>query len=223
MATSTAREAARARAAEERQRQQQRKRRLTVALVAGIGAAVVVIGGGTAVALGTARFDAGESGRTTLPPWSAPADVEARVHAAGLRMLSSEGAALHTHQHLTVTVDGHSVTVPADLGVDEAARRLSAIHTHDDSGVIHVESPDVRTFRLDQVFTEWNVRLAPGRIGPYENGEDGARVTVFVNHRRYAGDPNEIALTQHQDIDFVVTHGTTTPTPPDRFVWPSDL
>ena len=222
MAGSGQREAARARAAEERRRQQQRRRRRTLTIVIASVAAVVVAGGVAVAALVGTASGASDGGRTTPPPWSAPADVAARVRAAGLTMLTAEGTALHTHQHLTITVDGTAVPVPAGLGIDEAAQQLSAIHTHDASGVVHVESPEVRTFRLGQVFTEWNVRLAPNTVGPYVNGKDGVVLAVFVNQRRYTGDPTKIALTRHEDIDIVVTHGGT-PVAPPKFRWPAGL
>ncbi len=183
---------------------------------------MIIIGGVTAAVLGTTSTGSGGDGRTSAPPWNAPADVENRVRAAGLTMLSSEGTALHIHQHLSVTVDGRAVTVPADLGIDEAAQRLAAIHTHDTSGVIHVESPEVRTFHLGQVFTEWNVHLAPAAVGPYTAGKDGVRLGVFVNGHRYAGDPRNIVLTKHEDIDIVVTHAAA-PVAPPPFTWPSGL
>lgn len=223
MARSGQREAARARAAEERERQQRlRRRRRTIAAVGVTAGALVIAGGITALVLSTAASGGSPAGRTTSPPWSAPSDVEARVEAAGLTMLTTEGTALHIHQHLTVTVDGRAITVPADIGVDENAQQLSAIHTHDTSGVIHVESPEVRTFYLGQVFTEWNVRLARGEVGPYRNDRDGVRLAVFVNRRPYTGDPTRIALSRHEDIDIVVTHGAA-PTPPKKFAWPSGL
>lgn len=223
MARSGQRDAARVRAAEERERQQRRRRRRwTIAAAAVAGAAVVIAGGITALVLSAAPSNASQAGRTTPPPWSAPTDVEARVRAAGLTMLTSEGTALHIHQHLTVTVDGRAITVPADIGIDESAQELSAIHTHDTSGVIHVESPEVRTFYLGQVFTEWNVRLARGEVGPYRNGTDGVRLAIFVNQHLYTGDPTKLALTPHEDIDIVVTHGSA-PAPPSTFSWPSGL
>jgi hypothetical protein len=160
-------------------------------------------------------------GRTTAPPWSAPSDVAARVEAAGLSLLSAEGSALHTHQHLSLTVDGSPVTVPAELGIDLVARRISAVHTHDTSGIVHVESPTVSTFRLGQLFAEWNVRLDKGAVGSYVDGEDGATVAVFVGGKRTDGDPRRIPLTAHEDIDLVVTHGGAKPSPPAAFQWPA--
>jgi hypothetical protein len=160
-------------------------------------------------------------GRTSPPPWPAPTDVPARVKAAGLSLLTSEGLVLHTHQHLSITVDGDPVTVPTDIGIDLVARRISALHTHDTSGIVHVESPTVRSFRLGQVFSEWGVRLDQGAIGSYVDGQDGATVAVFVQGKRAGGDPRRIPLTAHEDIDIVVTHGGAKPTPPPAFQWPA--
>ena len=143
------------------------------------------------------------------------------MRAAGLSMLTAEGTALHIHQHLSITVDGKAVAVPADLGIDQAAQQLSALHTHDTSGILHVESPVQRTFHLDQAFAEWDVRLAPGEIGPYVNGRGGTRVAVFVDGAPYPGDPRDIVLTSHQDIDVVVTTDGTAPKAPAAFTWPS--
>jgi hypothetical protein len=174
-----------------------------------------------ALVLALAGCSSASDGRTSPPPWPAPSDVAARVKAAGLSLLTEEGSALHTHQHLTITVDGKSVAVPAEIGIDVAHRGISAIHTHDPSGIIHVESPTVRTFRLGQVFTEWDVRLGQGAIGPYVDGQDGAKVAVFVAGERVTADPRRIALTEHEDIAVVVTHGGAAPAAPPAFAWPA--
>ena len=182
--------------------------------------AVLAAALGAVLVLGLAACSSRTDGRTTPPPWPAPSDAAARVRAAGLSLLAEEGSALHTHQHLSITVDGRPVLVPADIGVDLAERGISAVHTHDTSGIVHVESPRVRTFRLGQVFTEWDVRLGEGAVGPYVDGRDDATVAVFVGGKRTTGDPRRIALTEHQDIALVVTHGGAEPAAPRAFVWP---
>lgn len=219
-----AREAARQRAADSRAAAARRTRRNRLV---GIGAAVLGLAAIAAVVvvIATSAMTASAQdalGRTTPPPWPAPADVEQRVHDAGLDMLSEEGTALHIHQHLTVTVDGKAVTVPALLGIDEAAEQISPIHTHDTSGIIHVESPVEKTFHLSQVFAEWDVRLAKGTVGSYRAGHDGVREAVFVNQKPYAGDPGAIVLRSHEDIDFVITTDGATPEAPTKaFTFPA--
>ena len=187
-----------------------------------IGVLVLVAAVGATAALLIAVTGVG-AGRTSAPPWSAPRDVEQRAHAAGLTMLADEGVVIHIHEHLSLTVDGKAVTVPARIGIDTVADRYSPIHTHDTSGVVHVESPVKKTFRLGQVFTEWDVALGTDRIGGYANGRRGVREAVFVDREPYSGDPARIVLRERQDIDFVVTTDGSAPTPPAAgYAFPSN-
>ncbi len=135
-------------------------------------------------------------------------------------MLTAEGTVEHIHSHLSVTVDGSTVAVPALLGIDESAGSISPLHTHDNSGIVHVESPVKASFTLGQVFTEWNVALATDRIGAY-SAADGHTVTVFVGGKAFAGDPASITLADHEDIDVVVTKTGVTASAPAAFTWPS--
>lgn len=224
MAKNDAREAARARAAADREAATRRRSRARLLGIGGAVLAVLVAAGITlALVLG------GGSGSTAAvraggPPWPAPSDTVAKVQAAGLSMLTAEGQALHIHQHLSVTVDGKPVRVPALIGIqveDGKEVALSAIHTHDTTGIIHVESPEVKEFTLGQVFTEWGVPLAPGRVGPYRNGRDGTKVALFVNRAAYTADPTRLLLASRQDIDLVVTTDGSTPEAPTKpFAFP---
>jgi hypothetical protein len=42
---------------------------------------------------------------------------------------------------------------------------FSPIHTHDTSGIVHIESPTVRPFTLGQFFDVWGVRFTSDCIG----------------------------------------------------------
>ncbi|MEY9952359.1 hypothetical protein [Leifsonia sp. EB34] len=216
-------------AAELRLQEQRRARRrgfligggavVAVLAVAGVIAGVVLNGESSTSAPGAAG--SASTAPASASTWAAPADVEGAVRAAGLQMLSAEGSALHIHQHLSVTVDGAPVAVPAGIGIDEAQQHISPIHTHDESGIIHVESAEVRTFTLAQVFDEWGQKLGPGQVGAYRDGADGHTVTVFVDGKTFTGDPRTIPLTSHEDIDIVVAKKGTTATAPKAFAWPA--
>jgi hypothetical protein len=93
-------------------------------------------------------------GADSVPPWPAPADATAAARNAGLPMLSSEGTVEHIHVHLDVLDDGQAVPVPANIGIDTARGAISPLHTHDASGVIHIESPVKRQFSLGEFFSE---------------------------------------------------------------------
>jgi hypothetical protein len=162
-------------------------------------------------------------GRTTNPPWDAPTDASAAVAAAGLPMLGEEGNALHIHAHLDIFVNGSPVPVPADIGVDHARGRISPLHSHDTTGVVHVESPDKdATFTLGQFFTQWQVSLAADHIGGLV-ASDTHRLEVYVNGKLRTGDPAGIVLVAHDEIAIVYGTDAQRPAVPDSYQWTNGL
>src|SRR5512146_1826793 len=115
---------------------------------------------GTSAPAPSARATGSPDATQGPPPWALPTDVDAAIRAAGLTPLTSEGEKQHTHSELQLWYRGTRLVVPADIGIDEPAGTLSPVHTHDRSGIVHVECPVVATFRLGQLFTEWGVSLA---------------------------------------------------------------
>jgi hypothetical protein len=220
------REAARARQAARRRRDRRRRLGIAVALavvlVAGIGAlAVSAANRHRQPATGPAQL----AGLQTGPaPWAAnTADLAQRLQAIGVPPLSPmEGTAVHIHQHLDLYVDGGKVVVPAGIGIDPAVG-YAPLHTHDPSGVVHVESPTVRTYTLGQFFAVWGVRFTPSCLGGDCAG-GGRQLRVFVDGRAYQGDPTTLVLAAHQEL--VVAFGTAAqlPTPvPSSYQFPPGL
>ncbi len=84
-----------------------------------------------------------------------PAKKAIAVWAANnIECSSMEGEAEHFHPVLHITVDGQNEAVPAEIGI--TSRCLAEIHTHDDSGTIHIESPHAgKPFTLGQFFIVW--------------------------------------------------------------------
>jgi hypothetical protein len=220
------REAARARQAARRRRERRRRLgiavALAVALVAGIGGVAVL----TASSHRQATASPGPlAGLQTGPaPWAPDtADLAERLAAIGVPPLSPvEQTAVHIHQHLDLFVDGREVPVPAGIGIDPAVG-YAPLHTHDASGVIHVESPTDRTYTLGDLFAVWGVRLTPSCLGGYCAG--GSRqLRVYVDGRAYPGDPTTLALAPHQEL--VVAFGTPAQLPspvPSAYPFPSGL
>ena len=141
-------------------------------------------------------------GVDSLPPWPVPADATAAARDAGLPMLSSEGMVEHIHVHLDVLVDGRPVPVPANIGIDSARGAISPLHTHDDSGVIHIESPVKRQFSLGEFFSEWQVSLSGDNIGGLRS-TNGKTLRTYVNGQPRAGNPAAIMFAQHDEIALV--------------------
>lgn len=159
--------------------------------------------------------------RQTPPPWSVPEPGEEAkaISAAGLALLHEAGQLQHTHSHLDIRIDGKAVEVPAQIGFDLGVQVLSPILTRDGSGIIHVESPTMRTFTLGELFTEWEVRLTPACIGAVCNSVTET-VKFYVNGNEFAGDPNGIALRAHQEIAIIAAPAGTTMTPPTSYNFP---
>ncbi|KOU39220.1 MULTISPECIES: hypothetical protein [unclassified Streptomyces] len=185
-------------------------------------AAAALLSGGASAAPGRPDPHGVSAGQGALPPWPAPADASAAVAAAGLEMLSAEGTVQHTHTHLDVLVEGEHVTVPASIGIDEPRGRISPVHTHDTSGVIHVESPRRAVFTLGQFMAEWRVPLSADRIGGLHAG-GGRHLTAYVNGRKAAGNPAAIVLRAHDEIALVFARGNDTRPVPKTYDWPQGL
>ncbi|MFL5914101.1 MAG: hypothetical protein ACJ752_00475 [Gaiellaceae bacterium] len=127
-----------------------------------------------------------------------------------------EGTALHIHEHLDLFVSGRRVTVPALVGIDQQAGFLTELHTHDDSGIIHVESPVPRTFTLGQFFCEWGVKLSATCLGRYRGP-----LSWWVNGVRMHGDPAQLVLRRHQEI--AIAAGRPPVTVPRSYAFPTGL
>ena len=70
--------------------------------------------------------------------------------------LSAEGTVMHIHPYLRIIINGQNITIPADIGINGNSC-LEPVHTHDTSGIIHIESPDSTTqYTLGEFFQIWN-------------------------------------------------------------------
>lgn len=136
----------------------------------------------------------------SLPPWPAPVDaVPARVEAAGLD-LGPMGMAEHYHPRLEIIIGGDPVQVPANIGVDPYTGAMSAVHTHETDGTIHIEADTVgEVFTLGQLFTQWGVELTSTQIGGVI-AESGEKVDLTSNGTAVEGNPAELRLEPEQVI-----------------------
>lgn len=136
-------------------------------------------------------------------PWSPETEsLESRLKAINLPALTSEGEALHTHQHLDLFIDSQQVPIPEGIGINKQERFFAPIHVHDNTGVIHVESPTVQTYTLGQFFDVWGVRFSDQCLGGYcQEGEK--KLLVYVNGQPVSGNYSRITLEPNQEIAIV--------------------
>jgi hypothetical protein len=165
----------------------------------GIGLGVALSGGGSTSPAPVVDFSKLSGLQTGAPPWNnGLAHLQQNLPYLQLSELTSEGSALHIHQHLDVFVDGERVTVPAAIGIF-VPEFITELHTHDTSGIIHVESPTIRTFSLGQFFGEWTVLLSSTCLGSY-----CGNLHWYVNGKAETGNPATLALSNHQEIVITV-------------------
>ena len=171
----------------------------------------IAVGLGVSAAFLTLVFVGRPSSPSANAPWGAnSANLRERLRALGLPALPVEGKALHTHEHLDLYLNGTHVAVPANVGIGSDPRFFSPLHTHDRTGILHVESPIATTYTLGQFFAVWGVRLSATCIGNYCAG-DGRALEAFVDGRRVRGDPAAISLRRHDEI--VIAFGTRSQLP----------
>ncbi|MEY9964061.1 hypothetical protein ABIA33_002095 [Streptacidiphilus sp. MAP12-16] len=211
-----------ARIAAQQAAERARERRNKLLLRSGVAvAALAVVGGIVTVAVNSNHSSTSASGTAR---WSAPADAAGAVKAAGLPMLAAEGTAEHIHAHLDVYVDGKQVTVPALVGIDESANQLSPLHTHDTTGVVHIESPTVKSYSLGQFMKEWQVTLSGTQLGDAKTDATHT-LTAYVDGKKVTGDPASIVLGAHDEIALV--YGTAsenaTVSVPTSYAWTNGL
>jgi hypothetical protein len=138
----------------------------------------------------------------------------------GIACETTEQVMLHIHAHLALFVNGKQLQIPQYIGIvpnanDSQAACLYWLHTHDDSGIIHVEAPELRDYVLGNFFDIWGEDLRRDEVGPYSGP-----VTAFVNGTKYDGDLAQIPLRAHQLITLEV--GTPIVSPPN-YTFPPGL
>jgi hypothetical protein len=131
-------------------------------------------------------------GTPLAPPYSTGATVD------GIQCNTTEQLVFHIHSHLTIFVNGVARQVPQEIGFDDNTC-LHWLHTHQPDGIIHIESPQQRTFTLGNFFDVWHQPLGPNLVGPAHG-----KVTAFYNGALYHGNPRDIPLNAHSQIQLDV-------------------
>lgn len=86
--------------------------------------------------------------------------------------------ALHIHPKIKIEINGREQVIPANIGISGSAMRV--IHTHDDTGAIHIEAPVPHTFQLRDFFTIWGKNFNASCIFEYCANETH-ELRVFLN------------------------------------------
>ena len=162
------------------------------------------------------------------PPLTGTATKAAGQTVDGIGCSTHEQTLFHIHTHLTLFVNGSPRQVPAGIGIPGATGQNSPqgtfisngkcfywLHTHAADGIVHIESPVHRTYTLGNFFDEWGQPLGPDQAGPAKG-----HVTALYNGKAYQGNPRDIPLNAHAQIQLEVA---TPLVAPESITWPSGL
>jgi hypothetical protein len=164
----------------------------------------------------------------SAPPLTGTATKATGQKVDGIGCDTSEQTLFHIHAHLTLFVNGSPRQVPAGIGIPGATGQSTPqgtfisngkcfywLHTHAADGIVHIESPVHRTYTLGNFFEEWGQPLGRDQVGPAKG-----HVTAIYNGKLYQGDPRNIPLNAHAQIQLEV--GTPL-VAPESITWPSGL
>lgn len=84
----------------------------------------------------------------------------------------------HIHPHLRIIADGKDIPVPSNIGISLTCERV--LHTHDQTGAIHIEPNFYQEFTLGDFFGVWGKPFSKDQILDYHADADHS-VTVLVD------------------------------------------
>ena len=70
---------------------------------------------------------------------------------------SHSGGISHTHSTLSIFIDGDEISIPQNIGIQdsECPDGMRGIHTHDDTGRLHIETPSQIDAPVGAFFNIW--------------------------------------------------------------------
>jgi len=148
----------------------------------------------------------------TAPVLAGTAGAATGQSVDGISCNAGEQLAYHIHARLAIFVNGVARQVPAAIGIPGAVAQNTQsgpfigsgtcfywLHTHAADGIVHIESPTERTYTLGEFFDEWGQPLGTSVVGPAHG-----RVTVLYNGKVFEGNPRDVPLTAHAQIQLEV-------------------
>lgn len=130
-------------------------------------------------------------------------DTSDDIHELGETCLDSHnGVAMHIHPMLAIVIDGENYPIPENAGIDTeiCPGAMHVTHTHDESGRLHVEGPQLVDVPLEVFFDVWGKHFDSTGIFDYRDGT----ITMTVNGTESTAYQNLI-LEDEQEIVITYT------------------
>lgn len=147
--------------------------------------------------------------------------VPSALTIGGIQCSSFEQLVFHIHSHLDIFINGKPFTIPAQIGIIPG-KCFYWLHTHDESGVIHIESPVSRNYTLGQFFDIWDQKFNNTQL--FDNGANGNNtLTVYVNGSKIPSGTNYRDIKLHAHDEIAIVYGTPPSTIPSRYIFAQGL
>ncbi|OLL27785.1 hypothetical protein BTH42_31470 [Burkholderia sp. SRS-W-2-2016] len=119
----------------------------------------------------------------------------------GLTCSPNMSVLFHVHAHLAIIKDGQWLALPQNIGIPPSCNY--EMHTHDHTGIIHIEAPSEKTYTLGQFFDLWGQPLTSNNVAGI-TGDVVAYINDNGDSRRYMGDLRNIELTSLRDVTLQI-------------------
>ena len=97
---------------------------------------------------------------------------------SGITCDKVEHLVYHNHTKLVINIQNETQNIPAGIGIIPNDC-IFWLHTHDDSGIIHIESPIRTEFSLDQFLKVWDIFDNSSLIENISKNDIAANVSVI--------------------------------------------
>jgi hypothetical protein len=123
---------------------------------------------------------------------------------SGIKCDKTEHFNFHYHAHLDIFINSSSYIIPAGIGI-RPPDCIYWLHTHDISGIIHIESPENRTFTLGQFFDLWGKKFTNDQIFDFTvDKSQNKTINVYINGTQVTDKQyRDIPIYNHEDITIV--------------------
>lgn len=121
----------------------------------------------------------------------------------------------HIHAHVTIYINGQPVSVPQGVGIATDQSCLYWLHTHDSSGVIHIEAPKKVSPTLGNFLDIWGQKFQ--QQGFHNELALSSGWTVYVNGKQVNSNFNQLVLQPHMVI--TIAYNSPHITPDTSYPW----
>jgi hypothetical protein len=119
---------------------------------------------------------------------------------------SNEQLSYHIHAHISIYINGANIPLVANTGIAPIGVTSNAnvtcfywLHTHDNTGVIHIESPTTKLYTLNQFFDVWEKFSSSSSALPTQLLSSTGWI-IYVNGKQVHTDFNHLQLHAHDLI-----------------------